>query len=100
MTLKYYIEKVLEGRHSIAVHKFMYSMNSAKGAIDDESCPLPDKISKYRIVEVKTGKRCGRVYVLLGRVKCRYIDGFADKWFEIAWAPSREELEVWRDLHA
>ena len=100
MILKYYIKNVLEDRHSIAVHKFLYSMNSAKGAIDDKSRSLPDMISKYRIVEVNTGKRRGCVYVLLGRVKCRFINGFVDKWFEIAWAPSREELEVWRDLHA
>lgn len=56
--------------------------------------PPFDKIESIEIV------KCGKIWVLLGKVMCNFIDGQALQNFEIALGTSKAELGIWWDLNS
>lgn len=40
-----------------------------------------------------------KIYVLLGKKKFMFADGFKDLYVEIAMSRCKEELEIWKDLN-
>lgn len=55
--------------------------------------PSFDKVQSYKIV------KCGKIWVLLGKVLCNFIDGQKIENFELAFGMTKNELLIWKDLH-
>lgn len=60
--------------------------------------PPSSKFCECGILKIDITKK-KIVYALIGKVLCNFIDGQADVWFEIALSQSKEQLEIWKDLH-
>ncbi len=56
--------------------------------------PPFDKVKSYEIV------KCGKIYVLLGKVLCNFIDGQALENFEMAMGIDKNCLAIWWDLNS
>lgn len=97
MTRSYYIRKILDCRHSIALHALEFNHRSISGVVEVDKHPPCNTVLKYKVAHVREHKRS--IYVLIGKVNCNFIDGISPKWFEIAYSLDGDELRVWRDLN-
>ena len=56
--------------------------------------PPFDKVKSHKIV------KCGKIWVVLGKVMCNFIDGQKEENFELAMGIDKHELAVWWDLNS
>ena len=56
--------------------------------------PPFDKVKSYEIV------KCGKIWVILGKVPCIFADGLREENFEMAMGIDKNELGIWWDLNS
>lgn len=93
----YYNKYIRDGLYSFAVNanKFSHILKQLceKRVLEVKDHPPFDKVESYEIVS------CGKIWVLLGKVLCNFIDGEKLINFEIAIGINEAELNIWKDLH-
>ena len=56
--------------------------------------PPFNKVESYEIV------KCGKIWVVIGKVMCNFVDGQALQNFEMAMGIDKNELGIWWDLNS
>jgi len=56
--------------------------------------PPFEKVRSHEMV------KCGKIWVVLGKVMCNFIDGQKEENFEMAMGIDKNELAIWWDLNS
>lgn len=56
--------------------------------------PPFEKVKSYEIV------KCGKIWVVLGKILCNFIDGQKEENFEMAMGIDKNSLMIWWDLNS
>ncbi len=81
---------------AVAVNKSKLLMKqlSEMRAVPVKGHPPFEKVRSYEIV------KCGKIWVVLGKVMCNFIDGQKEENFELAMGIDKHELAIWWDLNS
>ena len=94
----YYTKYLREGTFSWAVavnrNKYLLHQLSEMRVVPVKGHPPFDKVRSYEIV------KCGKIWVVLGKVMCNFIDGQKEENFELVIGIDKHELAVWWDLNS
>jgi len=64
------------------------------GVAECRGHPPFNKVESYEIV------KCGKIWVVIGKVKCNCMDGQAVQNFEMAMGIDKSQLAIWWDLNS
>ena len=94
----YYTKYLREGAFSWAVavnrNKYLLHQLSEMRVVPVKGHPPFDKVKSYKIV------KCGKIWVVLGKVMCNFIDGQKEENFELVMGIDKHEIAVWWDLNS
>ena len=94
----YYTKYLREGAFSWAVAvnraKHLLHQLSEMRVVPVKGHPPFDKVKSHKIV------KCGKIWVVLGKVMCNFIDGQKEENFELVMGIDKHELAVWWDLNS
>ena len=91
---KYLRDGVFSWALAVNVNKVLMAQLQEMKACPVKGHPPFDKVISYKIV------KCGKIWVVLGKILCNFIDGQKEENFEMAMGIDKHTLAVWWDLNA
>ena len=91
---KYFIEGAFSWAVAVNRAEHLMKQLSEMRAAPVKGHPPFEKVRSYEIV------KCGKIWVVLGKVMCNFIDGQKEENFELAMGIDKHELAIWWDLNS